>query len=211
MKTQRYPFTCARLLVKSKIMKKLLITLLLTSASMHAMEDVRIRSFNHETDKDSVLKLLTQEFTWITPPAAVTRHRACRKNWIDVAVRSYRKTRSNRPDCLLGCIIYQAKSRAVAYNEMPDCPSTIELNKMNGAKIEWLVVDPKQQRKGLGALLLKKAEDNAIQNNIDYMYLNSISDAQHFYKKQQYSQPEHDRPMWLFMMKKLHINKRVRS
>jgi GNAT superfamily N-acetyltransferase len=168
---------------------------------MYAMENVSIRPFNHETDKEPVLNIFTQEFS--TLPAAVTRHRTSRKEWIDVAVRRYRITRSNRPDSLLGFIIYQAKSRAVADSQIPYCPATIELKKMKGAKIEWLLVDSKQRGKGLGALLLKKAEETAIQNDIDYVYLTSVSDAQHFYKKQQYSQPEHNNPTWLFMMKKL--------
>lgn len=188
-------------------MKKIIFILLMTMPGcmqLYAMGDVNIVPFDCNIHGEKAAKLFLNEFDWNnTPPDALTRTTNNQKEAVYVATRSYRQTRSKRPDSLLGFVIYETKKLTIESPDLPEYYPHASIKTLNGTKIEWLAVDSRQRQKGCGRLLLRHAENKAAKKKSDFTYLNAISDAVDFYKKVGYEKPRISNPNWHFMIKPL--------
>lgn len=158
-----------------------LLTLLLAYASMYAMEDLRIRSFNNETDKASVLNLFTTTWEQAPLPIALKDFNDLDKETIDVLVKQAAPQDAGK-DEIIGFIIHRDLESHIAYEFLN--VSLADKTPMRATEIFNVVIDSKYRGKGYGELLVNEIERRLIEKRGDYIAL--ISDtarAQRFYKK----------------------------
>lgn len=145
-------------------MKTLYLLLLLSSISIHAMDDLEIVPFNEASHFDTTRTILTQAVWFpehtIRDPGYTTT----------VLVRPIRQTRSRRYDEVLGAIVCHLK-------QSPAITKTY---------ISLLAVAQQHQRKGYGRMLMRHIESIPTIND-HLINIGSRPDAESFYAKLGYT------------------------
>jgi ribosomal protein S18 acetylase RimI-like enzyme len=145
-----------------KTLRSFILTLLLASASLRAMEsNVEIVSFDRQKHHQRVSTLLKETFKDPTIQQQDT---------VSVLVQKNRATRHAPAETILGCVTY--------YNSYPSQPSDPKIT-----TIKYLVIAKEHRRQGYGKLLMQHVEDYARNNNSDKIVGTATPSAIKFYEK----------------------------
>lgn len=185
---------------KGKLMKKLLLILLLASASMHAMdknaEETKpiIKPYQQE-HKSVVWSLYRQTFpdVWNHPDVLEPSTTSSRIENANIIVK---------PDnTFMGFIIYQSESPREfidGRNSYDGTNKNIKATYINFVAIKSCYRDQKY-----GSLLMQHVEAIARQNNEDYIYVKHTDASAAFYRRLGYMHVRGNRVMDVFMVKPL--------
>jgi ribosomal protein S18 acetylase RimI-like enzyme len=145
------------------ILRSFTLTLLLASASVHAMEpNVEIVPFDRQKHHERVSTLLKQTF--------VSEPTISRMDTISVLVKKNKVTRRTPAETILGFISYQNRYTSKLSNNM----STI---------VKYLIIEEEYQGKGYGKLLMRHVADYARNNDSNELIGTAAPDVVDFYRK----------------------------
>jgi len=186
-----------------------LLTLLLASASLHAMENVHIEPFDYKKHGDSVRQLFNRtlpHFIIPNPLHGIEQPREYEwfKEYFDVIVgqTDVKKSDETSTEIPLGLIIHNIETslkyahyfkyflrdeRSQAYRtKHARLVNSFVNNTIKAAFIHYLCIDPQYQGKGYGKALLKHAEQHAIKNNCHIVGVGSLHGVGTFFKNNGY-------------------------
>jgi GNAT superfamily N-acetyltransferase len=144
-------------------MKKFLLFLIFTGASIHAMEpNVAIVPFDRQKHHGRISTLLKQ--TFIREPIV------SRMDKISVLVKKNKATRRTPAETFLGFIAYENIYTSNPSSNM----STI---------VKYLIIEEEYQGKGYGKLLIRHVEDYARSNHSNKLTGTAAPDVVDFYRK----------------------------
>lgn len=159
-----------------KITPHCLFTLLFASASIHAMDNIKIEPFNLKTDSNAAIQIHRSAFPKACTPFALRR--VCRDQTTHVISRYNDQDSDPR---LLGLVIH--------YSLISDKPEYLTQNfdymytqlpqSYNILNIDILAIKPEEQRQGYGELLI----NHIATKEHDFISLTSTQSARPFYKK----------------------------
>lgn len=172
-------------------MKKILLSMLLTSASIHAMDNVRIVSFDHETHRQAALNVFKKALPQCSVPYVLgaTKTNFQKYNQCDLLITSNKESHN---DTVIGLLIYNI--RQSTYHEyfsdfFRNSSSTVIItrNALKGLHIDWFCIDPDYQGKGYGKLMLiDHLENRALKDDCDLIDLSPLNQSKNFYTKYNY-------------------------
>ena len=156
--------------------KLLLLTLLLTNASLHATQDsARVERFDHVKHSDEASALFRKVFPTSALPITFMYPDVQSEMNVDVLLNPAHK--------ILGLILYQ---RTVSSTIHDLHPRTYFLDKGTAYRHQDTLssrVHPDHRNKGLGALIMKDVEKREASYLTDYLSLEPIPDAAPLYKR----------------------------
>jgi N-acetylglutamate synthase-like GNAT family acetyltransferase len=148
-------------------MKKSLLTLLLASASLHAMKDIRIVPFDYDAHQAMVNALHAKVLPEYAKPIIFeTKLPMLPTESCQVLLKD---------ETLIGYIYH-----------------TIKQDESRTKSIKALAIDPAYQTKGYGALLLHGAQTHALENNCKRISLSAVLKVIPFYEKHGFSKAEQE-------------------
>jgi GNAT superfamily N-acetyltransferase len=159
-------------------MKKLLITLLFTCASLHAIQRVpRLERFDYAKHSKETSALFKTVFPCSSTPLPLIYPDVPYDN-LDVLVDSTHK--------VFGLVLHE-RSVSSAIKDLHAQTYLLEKGTAQSTKIKYLAVHPDYRKKGLGEIIMQGIERQEASHATDYLSLEPVPDAAPFYSRLGYA------------------------
>jgi ribosomal protein S18 acetylase RimI-like enzyme len=191
-------------------MKKLFLTLLLASASLHAMENLSIKPFNYDTYGNSVANLFAKTFDKHLMPDELIGEppfAECKNQRIDVLIRSNTPTEQEQGHGTpIGFLVHDlerstykqtfddfirvksAKEYIMATPKYLNLATILYKKPLRIKHLHNIGIDPDEQGNGYGNFLMHHIEAEAIRQRCDFILITTLKQSQSFYERHGYKQ-----------------------